>query len=29
MEGLATLPGSYIPAYKNLMTAYSSVAGKE
>lgn len=26
MDGLATLLGNYIPAYKNLMTAYSTVA---
>ena len=28
MEGLANLLGGYIPAYKNLMTAYSTVAKK-
>jgi hypothetical protein len=28
MEGLATLLGSYLPAYKNLMTAFSVVSKK-
>lgn len=28
MEGLATLLGKHLPAYKNLMTAYSSVSKK-
>jgi nicotinamidase-related amidase len=28
MEGLATLLGNHIPAYKNLMTAYSTLAKK-